>query len=172
MGISTAVVAVTDREILEFVEQPALADAAFSGAASFDRERCCHLHDHWAALHYLLTRTADGGELPLAAIRRGDLTIPGATDPTHAILSGTARSLAAALDAVTEAELRGRFDPAAMLTAGPGGTPIYPGRLWCFPTLAEGTLAELMADLARLRDFVSRAAREGKGLVFCRYEDL
>lgn len=169
MGISTCVLFVTDEQIQDFTKDPSDAADLFVGCINFDEEECCHLHDYWDGLHYLLTEEAEGGDLPLGAIKRGDVTYAGAM---HAIYHTTTKALAQELNTFSERELRERFDPARMSKAASGGRPVYPGRLWLYPGLANDTFRDLMYYFGGLRDFTARAARNGKGLLFHRYEDL
>ena len=97
MGISTTVGRASDAQIRDLSEDPQAADDHFAGCASGASTEFCHLHDHWAGLHFLLAGDVEGGELPLAAIRRGDLVYIGVSDPIHAIYSATTRAFAEAL---------------------------------------------------------------------------
>lgn len=171
MGISTTAARGTDAQIRSYIDDPGAADELFDGCATAV-SGFCHLHDHWAGLHFLLTGDPEGGELPLAAIRRGDVEYSGVCDPIHAIYASTTVALAAALDSLTDATLRARFDPGRMMKAARGGRPIYPGRLWAFPGHGEETFRSLLCYRDRLRDFTDGAARDGDGLLFCRHEDF
>ena len=169
MGISMCVLSVRDEQIVDFIKRPSDAEDLFIGCINFDEEECCHLHDYWDGLNYLLTGEAGGGDLPLGAIKRGDVAYPGAV---HAIYHTTTAALAQELITLSEPELRERFDPARMSKAAKRGRAVYPGRLWLFPGLADDTFRDLMSYFGSLRDFTARAARNGKGLLFHRYEDF
>jgi len=163
VGISMSVYAVSDAEIR------ALADSA-GQLSDFTRGRGrgeCYLADCWDGLHFLLTGDPASRALPLAALKAGDVVYAEASDPTHAIFSRTAKTLAGELGAMPEAALRKRFDPRAMLESG-----VYPGRPWAFPELADSTFRELLVYFDRLRSRAMRAAEGGTGLLFQRYEDL
>ena len=114
---------------------------------------------------FVLTRGKGGAALPMGALKQGDVHyVKGLSDPAHAISSATTKALTAELQSLPEPSLRERFDPPKMLEAG-----VYTGRLWRPP--ADGSFNELMGYFRRFRDFATEAAKEGKGLVFCRYED-
>lgn len=170
MGISTSVLFVTDEQIQEFTKHPIDAENLFIGCINFGTEKCCHLHQYWNRLHYLLTGEVEGGDLPLCALKRGDVTYAGVLDPTHAIYSTTTKALSQELNTLSEQKLSERFDPSRTITSG--GHPVYPGRLWLNPKQTETTSRELISYFGRLRDFAVRAARQDKGLLFCRYEDF
>ena len=87
-------------------------------------------------------------------------------DPTHGITSATTRALAAALSALSHADLIERYDPRDMRK-----NSVYPGRFWVKPHAADGIFEETIGYFNSLRDFAARAAEAGKGLIFCRYED-
>jgi len=169
MGISACVIRISDEQIQKLKKKPRKAEDLFIGCISFDREECCHLHDYWDAIHYLLTLEPEGGELPLGAIKHGDVSYPGRV---HAIYASTANSLARELNAFPENELRARYDPAKMSKAAYGGRPVYSGRFWLFPEFADDTFASIRSYLGRLRDFSESAASSDKGLMFHRYEDF
>ncbi len=169
MGISRCVLFVTDEQIQDFTKNPGDAADLFIGCINFGKEKCCHLHDYWDGLHYLFTGDVEGGDLPLAAIKWGDESY---ADAVHAIYHSTTVALARELNTFTERDLRERFDPERMLKAAKGGRSVYPSRHWIFPGLANDTFRDLMLYFGRLRDFSTRAARNGTGLLFHRYEDF
>ncbi len=169
MGISTCVIFVTDEQIQAFKKRPRDAEDLFIGCINFDEEKGCHLHDYWDGLNYLLTGEADEGDLPLGAIKRGDVTYP---EDMYAIYHATTKALAQELNTLSERDLRERFDLEKMSKAASGGRALYPGRYWLFPELADDTFRDLMSYFRGLRDFTERAAKNGKGLLFSRYEDL
>lgn len=167
MGISMDALMITDDQIRDFRQSPSQLEDLLNRTIPFVSKDLCHLADFWDGLHYVLTGGADEAELPLGVLKGGDVKYAkGLSDPTHAIYSATVRALVGALRGLSESKLRERFDPREMLEAR-----VYPGRLWVFPGLADDTFRELMSYFCRLRDFATEAARENKGLVFCRYED-
>ena len=167
MGISVSAVMATDEQIREFRENPSRLEDLLNRTIPSGGEEVCYLGDFWDALHYVLTEGGDRSELPLCVLKRGDVRYSkGLSDPAHAVYSATVRALAGELQGLSESILRERFDLPKMLEAR-----VYPGRLWVFPDLADDTFRELMSYFRGLRDFATEAAREEKGLVFCRYED-
>jgi len=169
VGISTCVICISDEQIQDFTKKPHEAADLFIGCINFEKEEGCLLHDYWDAIHYVLTLDPEGGELPLGAIKRGDVTYAG---DLHAIYASTTKALARELSTLSEHDLRARFDPAKMSKAACGGRPVYSGRFWLFPELADDTFDSIMSYLGRLRDFTARAASSDKGLLFHRYEDF
>jgi hypothetical protein len=152
-----------------FTAQPAAAlnaqSAATLNAAIVYPEDECYLADHWDALHYLLTRGPHGDALPMGAIKRGEVAFSDQDDPTHGLTSATTRAFAAVLGALSRADLEARYDPPAMREAS-----VYPGRFWIHADRSTGLDEETAGYFDRLRAFAQRAAEEGKGLIFCRYE--
>jgi hypothetical protein len=165
MGISVTVVAATDDEIRRFSADTAALRARFFA----DAGPTCHLNDFWDGLDFVLTAES-GDALPLAFIKRGDIRYPDADDPTHALFAATTQHLAQALSALTEPELRRRYDPPKML-GGAGVRMVYPGRLWT-PAGADRSFDELMGYVERLRRCLAAAAAADLGLVVYRYEDF
>ena len=167
MGISMSAVMTTDDQIRDFRQNPSRLEDLLNRTIPFESKDVCYLADFWDALHYVLTEGADGSELPLCVLKRGDVKYSeGLSDPAHAIYSATVRALAGELRGLSESTLRERCDPRKMFEAR-----VYPRRLWVSPDLADDTFRELMSYFRALRDFATEAARENRGLVFCRYED-
>jgi hypothetical protein len=115
--------------------------------------------------------------LPLCALRRGEVTFSGLSDPTHAIWSETAKAFARELSGLSESTLRERFDPLEVPRAGRDGRPVLPAPdedryRELLLTFAEGTFRELMSYFSGLREFALQAAEKDMGLLFCRYEDF
>ncbi len=163
MGISMSIYTVTDVQISEFAEDPTRVDE-FALRSWWRGE--CYLADFWHGVHFLLTGRAEEAELPLSALKTGDAIYTNASDPAHAIFSSTTKALASQVQTLSEADLRKNFDLEAMSES------VYPIRPWLFPELAESTFSELTFYFERLRGIAIRAAEEGKGLLFRRYEDL
>lgn len=167
MGISLTLLAASDAQMRAYRADPGSIDAVVAAHGP----EVCDLWDTWDGLHYLLTGRHEGGSLPLGALKVGTTTLAGASDPTHALDPEATAALAAALRPLGPSDLRRRFDPPAMRTAGEGGRPIYPGRYWLPHASGDAVFAELWAAFERLRSFVIGAAGRGEGLVICRYED-
>jgi len=172
MGISMKAIMVTDGQILGLCESTSQLDktvqALFRG-----HDDDCYLADYWDGIHYVLTAGNENSNLPLSALKRGDVEFSGDVafskrqpESTHAIYSTTVRDLAIALRQITESTLRERFNKPRMLELN-----IYPGRLWAFPDHEDDGFRELMLYYSRLRDLVAKAAGQNKGLFFIRYED-
>jgi hypothetical protein len=165
MSISMSVTTATDQQLASFKGQPDVLAAHVRALAL--TEDCCYLTDYWDGIHYLLAGGAAAGNLPLAALKRGDISYNASPlESVHGIRSTTACALSAQLNVLAEATLRMRFDMPAMLAA-----KVYPGRLWLPTTSADSSFAELSFYLNRLRTIVSRAANANLGLIFSRYED-
>jgi hypothetical protein len=163
---------VTDEQIRDFNKEASRLDELLK--TTFHRyEDYCYLTDYWDGIHYLLTGAAENSELPLSALKKGDVAFSNDVDfskrypeSTHVIYSSTVKTLAAELYHLTESTLRQRFDKPRMLELN-----VYPGRLWLFPDREDSSFRELMFYYSRLRDIVAKAAQQNKGLLFCRYED-
>lgn len=163
MGISMSVYKFTDAQIREFSEDVSRVNNVLRRVPS---RGDCYLADFWDGLHFLLTGSPDARELPLAALKAGDVEFRGTSEATYAIFSRTANALAGELQSLLEATLRGRFDPGGMVEA-----QVYPIRPWLFPEYAESTFRELMFYFDRLRNVAVEASEEGQGLLFRSYED-
>jgi uncharacterized protein DUF1877 len=163
MGISMSVYRVTDAQIRDFSEDVSRVADFLDRAGRGE----CYLADFWDGVHFLLTGGPDAGELPLSALKVGDVEFRGGYEPTHAIFRPMAQSFAAELQGLSEAALRERFDPREMAEAR-----VYPIRPWLFPEHAESTFRELMFYFGRLHNAAAEASVKGHGLLFSRYEDL
>ena len=163
MGKSVSVVMATDEQMQAFIAQPGTMH--HSPILSPRAQDNCYLADHWDALHYLLTRGPLGAALPMGAIKHGEFEFRD-EDPSHGITSATTKEFAAALSALSRADLEERYDPRDMRK-----NSVYPGRFWINADRAVGIDDETAAYFNRLRDFAARAAEAGKGLIFGRYED-
>jgi hypothetical protein len=169
MGISLTLLPASDDEIRYYVSSPKAADERFAGIASSSAD-ACHLHDRWAALHFLCTGDMDNGAPPLGLLKAGEVDIRGAADPVFGVFADAVASWHAALDALTDEEIERRCFRADLLHCGSGGSSVYPGR---WPDAMNETLAsELREYFDRLRRFVGTTATQRLGAVFSRYEDL
>lgn len=172
MGISVSVLYVSDEQIQGFNDKRQDASELFIGCTGFSEPECCHLHDHWDGINYLLTGDSDSTKLPLCAIKWGNMLYPtGVGDKIHALYPPTTRALAEALAPISQSRFKERFDLEAMSKAGPGGRPLHPGRPWLFPELADDSFRDLWTYFDSFRNFVAAAAENDNGLLFCRYED-
>lgn len=106
----------------------------------------------WHALHFLLTGAAYESDSPLA-----DVILGGGDDEDVRVLPpDRVQALAAALSALTEAELRARFSPAKL-----AANDIYPD-IW---DEAEDDLwDEVWGYFLELRGAYTRAAAAGHGM--------
>jgi len=163
MGISMSLYLCSDAQIHDFSEGVTLVNDFL--IASPNRGDC-YLADFWDGIHFLLAGQPDARDLPLAALKVGDVELRGGVEATHAIFSRTAKAFAGELQALPEETLRTRFDLGKMVEAR-----VYPIRPWLFPEYAESTFQELMFYFDRLRNVAMAASREEHGLLFSRYED-
>jgi hypothetical protein len=170
MGISLTLLPASDDEIRYYVSSPKAVDARFAGVASPSAAHACHLHDRWAALHFLCTGDMDDDGAPLGLLKAGELEIRGAADPTFGIFADTMSSWQRALAALTDEEFERRCFRVDLLRGGAGGASIYPGR-WP-DAMNEPLASELREYFDRLRQFVKMSAAQRLGAVFIRYEDL
>jgi len=120
------------------------------------------LDKSWHGIHYLLTGSADESGTPLQFLVAGGTDV-GDEDvgygPPRVFTSAEARAIASALSAVTDAELRSRFAPDAMMRA-----EIYP-EIWDRDPKDDDTLGYLMEYVAILRDAMSTVTSRGHGLL-------
>jgi hypothetical protein len=147
LGISVSAVMATDDQIRECVTDSGQLEKIL-GVIVGVSDRKCYLADTWRHLHQALTMGADPDALPLCAINRGEVEYGWNSGPAHALSSTTTRALAEAL---------------GQLLSGPS--------LEARASAVGLRLSSLQTEIGRLHDFASKAAREGKGLIFCRYED-
>jgi hypothetical protein len=169
MGISVTLLPASDDEIRYYVSSPRAVDARFAGVAT-SSARACHLHDRWAALHFICTGNMDDGASPLGLLKAGELEFRGAADPTFGTFADAVSSWHTALDALTDQEFERRCFRADLLHGGSGGAIVYPGR---WPDAMNESLASELGDyFDRLRQFVRTTAAQKLGAVFSRYEDL
>ena len=115
----------------------------------------------WHALHFLLTGEPWGGAPPLnflvSGTEVGDIDV--GYGPARSFTAEETREIAAALAPITEATLRARFDPAAMMAA-----EIYPA-IWDRDPAQDDTLGYVLERFGPLKQFVTSAAEHGEGLL-------
>ena len=118
-----------------------------------------YLDKTWHGIHFLLTGSDWEGDEPLCYVVKGGQEV-GEIDvgygPARALRSEQVKHFAEALDAVSDDELRQRFDPSKMAEQS-----IYP-TMW---DEGEGALDYLMEYVPALRSFASNTVEQGKGLV-------
>ncbi|MCP4604442.1 MAG: DUF1877 family protein [Proteobacteria bacterium] len=177
MGISISVLMATDDQIREFKAEPSRLENLLDRTISRDSDDLCRLLDYWDALHFMLTDQGRNTELPLAALKTGEVSYSDLSDPAHAIYSGTTKAFSRCLQELASSTLRQRFDLSKMADGGARVRTMYPsprgilGRIWANGSYTDETFEELMTFLRDLREFVVQAAEQNKGLIFCRFED-
>jgi hypothetical protein len=137
---------------------PGAADLAFDAAEGLRTD----LEKSWHGIHYLLTGTAWEGDPPLNFLVLGGRVV-GDIDvgygPPHALTAAETGSVSDALARVGDEELRGRFDPAAMMKQ-----KIYP-EIWDRGPDEDDTLGYLMENVGVLREFLAQVVGRNQGLV-------
>jgi hypothetical protein len=120
------------------------------------------LDKSWHGIHYLLTGTPDESEAPLSFLLSGGRAVGDVEVgycPARVFNAVETRSIFAGVDAVTNDELRARFDPAAMMRL-----EIYPGIWDRYPASSE-PLDYLLEYTATVRGFLRQAVAGGVGMV-------
>lgn len=116
----------------------------------------------WHGIHYMLTKSAWGGDPPLNFLLLGGTEI-GTVDvgygPARALTSEQVREINAALLPIGEAEIRSRFDPAEMMALD-----IYPA-IWDRDPAEEDTFAYCAEYFSKLKSFLAEAERQGLGMI-------
>lgn len=137
---------------------PGPAELAFDAAEALRSD----LEKSWHGIHYLLTGTAWEGDPPLNFLVLGGRVV-GDIDvgygPAHALTAAETRSASDALGRLSDEELRGHFDPTAMMKQ-----KIYP-EIWDRDPDEDDTLGYLMENVAALREFLTQVVARGQGLV-------
>jgi hypothetical protein len=115
----------------------------------------------WHGMHYLLTRSAEGGTPPLDFLLEGGRTV-GDEDvgygPAWVFTAAETRGIAAAVAAISDEELRARYDPRAMDAAD-----VYPSRIWVRD--GDEALDYVMEYIAILRATLQEAVEMNRGLM-------
>lgn len=122
------------------------------------------LDKSWHGIHYLLTGTAWEGEPPLNVLVAGGTSLPDPDEewgygPPRLLRPGEIAAVNRALDALSDQDLSGRFDPADMTAKG-----IYP-EIWDRDPQEDDALVYLMEYVSALRDFIRTANANQHGLV-------
>src|SRR5688572_14645884 len=115
----------------------------------------------WHGMHYLLTGSAEGGTPPLDFLLEGG-RIVGDEDigygPARVFTAAETRSIAAAVAAISDKELRARYDPSAMDAAD-----VYPSLIWVRD--GDEALDYVMEYIAILRGTLAEAVEMKRGLM-------
>lgn len=116
----------------------------------------------WHGIHYLLTGTAWEGEHPRNFLASGGTPV-GDIDvgygPARVLTAAETRQARDALRAISDDELRARFDPADMLAK-----EIYP-EIWTRDPEEDDALGYLIEYVQALRSFLDKSVDAGLGLV-------
>ncbi|MCP3144260.1 YfbM family protein [Pyxidicoccus xibeiensis] len=116
----------------------------------------------WHGLQYLLTGTPWEGAAPLDFLVRGGEDvgdIPSDEGTARVFTPAQVKALSAALQQVSEATLRRRYDPAKMQAQD-----IYPGT-WEEPEEDVDLLEELVSYFEELQKFMATVAKRGDALL-------
>ncbi len=120
------------------------------------------LDKSWHGIHYLLTGTAWEGEAPLNFLVQGGVPI-GDVDvgygPARAIMSDDVQRIHAALSAISEGDLRARFNPGEMVRLD-----IYPA-IWDDEPGEDGAIDYCASYFASLKAFIADAADRRLGIL-------
>jgi hypothetical protein len=120
------------------------------------------LDKSWHGIHYLLTGTVWEGEPPLNFLIQGGREVGDeevGLAPPRVLTAAETREVAEALAAVSDEELRARFNPGEMMRL-----EIYP-EIWDRDPGEDDTLGYLMEYLAQLRNGLARVVARGHGLL-------
>jgi len=167
MSMTLTMKAVSDGEIEKLFAEPQLTfDLLYPEEDdTLDDSSLLDLDKAWHGIHYLLTGTAWEGEPPLNALVVGGTSLPDPDDewaygPPRILRSADVRALDQALDAVSDQDLRNRFDAAEMTAK-----EIYPEVIWERDPREDNALGYLMEYVRVLRDFIRATNATGEGLV-------
>jgi hypothetical protein len=127
-----------------------------------DEGEIVDLDKAWHGIHYLLTGTAWEGDPPLNFLVIGGREVGDdevGQGPARTYTAAESREIAGALAALSDAELRSRFAPDAMMRL-----EIYP-EIWDRDPAEDDTLGYLMEYLGLLRTAVATVVERGHGLL-------
>jgi hypothetical protein len=133
-------------------------DVKMSSAEGFSTD----LDKAWHGIHYLLSGTAWEGEHPRNFLVSGGTevgTINVGYGPARVLTAAETREALDALRAVSDDDLKARFDQQDMLAK-----QIYP-EIWARKPEEDDTLGYLMEYVQTLRGFLSQAVDQGLGIV-------
>lgn len=176
MGISVSAMMVTDEQIRQFTEQPGSSDAVSNKLIpAGNQNACCYLFGYWSSICDVLTARQPTDAWPYDVLADGEVRFKQVDDPTWALSSEAVKIIAADMEELTEPEIQTICKPwgkswiAEIKRAKKAGATAYrnsdPEKMW------QREISDLASYLFRFRDFATRAAAEGKGLMFCQYED-
>ncbi len=134
----------------------ALPDVEFSE----EEQTPADLDKAWHAIHFLFTGVADNAAPPLNFLDAGGTPVPGSDvglGASRVFSAAQTREMGQALAALSEDALMARYDGPKMVRLD-----IYPA-IWERPESRD----YVRENLKGLRDFLLKAAAEGKGLVVC-----
>src|SRR5215813_5271564 len=120
------------------------------------------LDKSWHGIHYLLNGTAWEGHPPLdflVASGRQVGDIDGGYGPARAFTAAQTKAIQERLEAITEDELRARFNPTDMVKK-----EIYP-EIWTRDPKDDDTLGYLIEYYRILRGFLNQAVDGGAGVL-------
>jgi hypothetical protein len=154
MGMTVVARTLDSEQLARLLEDPSVANDLIldeDGDAGDGGDDWLDLDKSWHGVHFLLTGTAWGTDDPLGGAVLGGREV-GEDDgygPPRLLDPDGVRTVADALEAATDAELRGRFDAGQMQRLD-----IYP-QIWDESDILD---EYLMPNVAALREFYARAA--------------
>ena len=116
----------------------------------------------WHGIHYLLTGTADEGDMPLSFLMSGGRIVGDIEvgyGPARVFTSAETQAIADALAPLSEDELRARFDPDDMMSR-----EIYP-EIWSRRPPEDDPIGYLVEHFRLLRGFLQQTTESGVGIV-------
>ncbi len=158
MSMICELLAIPDQSARQVMKTPARIHEILNTG---DRSgRGLSLEKSWHGLHFTFTGSAWEGDEPLNFLVSGGESV-GTEDvgygPGRVLFADAVGDLDRALSALTDAEFRQRFDPAALQSAD-----VYP-QIWDEPL--EDLLEEYGYYFRELKAFVRRAAQSGHAMV-------
>jgi hypothetical protein len=150
MGLDSYLRRVPAEEASAFVEDPGDGLVEELGGEDLDLVRLLD------GLHFVLNGAGEDAEGPLSmafSIREG--FNPDDEFPSQYLTPAEVKQVADALDRVTEAEIRSRYDAEAMEEAD-----VYPTVIWARPE----TIGELVEVFNEAREFYRKARAEGQAM--------
>lgn len=155
--MTTVAYAPTEGEIRPVLSDPALAHRFFS--VENKATRLLDLDKSWHGIHFLLTKSAWGGEGPQAFLIHGGESIGLNGTSAHVFFPQQVEEIDAALAGITTDEFRSRFDPHLMMKE-----EIYP-EIWDRDPEDDDTLGWLVSSFEELKKFLRQAQSDSRCLV-------
>ena len=154
MGMVWVASLANEEQVAEIRQNP---DAAYDFANSeeaYDSGRQIDLDKQWHGVHFLLTGSAGATDSPLSIIlgQFEEIGPDNGLGPAWVVPSSAWAAFHEKLSALTDADIRARFDTEAMSREG-----IYLADL--FADECDEALGFLMQDVARLRKFAEQATQ-------------